>query len=64
MKNNIKNLIAQVKVLNEKHDAIRKINGENFNIFSILNLETDEVKTHSYYQVFKNGQKITIFYDL
>jgi len=33
---------------NEKNEAVKKINGENFNIFSILKLETDEVKTHSY----------------
>jgi len=45
----IQNLINQVKVINEKHEAVKKINGENFNIFSILKLETDEVKTHSYF---------------
>lgn len=49
MKQHIKSLITQVKVLNDKYDAIKKISGENFNIFSILNLERDEVKTHSYF---------------
>jgi len=48
-KNRIKSLIAQVKLLNDKYDTIKKLNGENFNIFSILNLESDEVKTHSYF---------------
>lgn len=48
-KQQIKSLIAQVKVLNDKYDEIRKINGENFNIFSILNMERYEVKTHSYF---------------
>jgi len=43
----INSLIKQVKVINEKHKAIQRINGENFNIFSILKLETKEVKTHS-----------------
>ena len=33
IKNHTKSLIAQVKVLNDKYDAIRKINGENFNFF-------------------------------
>ena len=33
--------------MNTKYDEIKKINGENFNIFSILQLESDEVKTHS-----------------
>jgi len=43
------NLINQVKVINEKHETIKRINGENFNIFSILNLERKEVNTHSYF---------------
>jgi len=42
-----KSLIQQVKVINEKHEIIKSINGENFNIFSILNLETKEVNAHS-----------------
>jgi len=44
-----KSLINQVKVINEKHETIKSINGENFNIFSILNLERKEVDTHSYF---------------
>lgn len=46
---NIQSLINQVKVINEKYETIKKINGENFNIFSILNLERKEVDTHSYF---------------
>lgn len=42
-------LLKQVKVINEKHETIKRINGENFNIFSILNLERKEVDTHSYF---------------
>ncbi len=48
-KQHIKSLVAQVKVLNDKYEEIKKINGENFNIFSILNMERYEVKTHSYF---------------
>jgi hypothetical protein len=43
------NLINQVKVINEKHETIKSINGENFNIFSILKIEKKEVNTHSYF---------------
>lgn len=45
----IQSLINQVKIINEKYETIKKINGENFNIFSILNLERKEVETHSYF---------------
>jgi len=44
-----KNLIQQVRVINEKHETIKSINGENFNIFSILKIERKEVNTHSYF---------------
>ncbi len=40
-------IIAQVIKINEKYDEIRKIKGEDFNIFSILKLERNEVQTHS-----------------
>ena len=42
-------LLQQVKVINEKHEIIKRINGEKFNIFSILKLERKEVDTHSYF---------------
>lgn len=45
----IQGLINQVKVINDKYDTIQKINGENFNIFSILRVERREVITHSYF---------------
>jgi len=47
MKNNIKAIIAQVITINEKYHEIQRLNGDNFNIFSILKMERDEVKTHS-----------------
>jgi len=43
----IKSLIDTVKILNEKYEQLEKLTGENFNIFSILDIESDEVKTHS-----------------
>lgn len=43
----IKALINQVKSSVEKHDELAKQSGENFNIFSIMKMESDEVKTHS-----------------
>ena len=45
----IESLINQVKVINDKYDSIEKINGDNFNIFSILRVEEKEVQTHSYF---------------
>ena len=43
----VSNLFRQVWLLKSKHQERAKANGENFNIFSILGRETDEVKTHS-----------------
>ena len=40
-------LLAQVRVLTEKHEALAAATGENFNLFKILGRETDEVHTHS-----------------
>ena len=45
----IESLINQVKVINNKYDSIKKLNGENFNIFSILKIERREVQAHSYF---------------
>lgn len=47
MENNIQNLLAQVNLINKKYEEIAKITGENFNIFSVLRLESDEVRLHS-----------------
>jgi len=44
-----KSLIKQVKAINEKYETIKSINGEYFNIFSILKIERKEVNTHSYF---------------
>lgn len=43
----MKSIITQVIKINEKYEEIKKIKGENFNIFSILKLERNEVQTHS-----------------
>ena len=40
-------LLRQAVWLKEKIDALASVSGENFNIFTILDRETDEVKTHS-----------------
>jgi hypothetical protein len=44
---NMKNSINQLKVIYEKHEELQKQTGEKFNIFSILNMERLEVRTHS-----------------
>lgn len=43
----INNLLQQVSIIQKKYDEIAKITGENFNIFSIMRAENDEVRTHS-----------------
>ncbi|GEM_PF-497555 len=43
----VKSLIDTVRILNDKYDQLEKLTGEKFNIFTILNMESDEVKTHS-----------------
>ena len=43
----INNLLHQVSIIQKKYDEIAKITGENFNIFSIMRAEDDEVRTHS-----------------
>lgn len=45
--NNIKNLLQNVANIREKYDEIAKITGENFNIFSVIKMESKEVRTHS-----------------
>lgn len=41
------NLLYQVRLITESYERIRKISGENFNIFSILKMESKEDATHS-----------------
>ncbi len=43
----IENLLHQVNAISKKYDEIAELTGENFNVFRILKLETNEVRTHS-----------------
>ncbi len=43
----IKNLLSQVSTIVSKYDEIAVANGENFNVFQILNLSSAEVRLHS-----------------
>ena len=43
----IDQLLRKVQTIGKTYDIVAKATGERFNIFSILNMETDEVKTHS-----------------
>ncbi len=43
----LENLLEKIAIINQKYEEMAKISGENFNIFSILNLTTNEVRTHS-----------------
>ncbi len=45
--NTLAYVLEKIKSINDKYDEIDKINGVNFNIFSILNMERKEVNTHS-----------------
>jgi hypothetical protein len=40
-------LLSQISAIRVKYEKIAEITGENFNIFRILNLNTNEVRTHS-----------------
>ncbi len=43
----IENVLKQVRLLKDKHEKLAEITGESFNVFSVLGVETKEVKTHS-----------------
>ena len=43
----IKQLLSQVKTIIESYERLNEANGGNFNIFSVLRIESDEVNTHS-----------------
>lgn len=43
----ITQLLDKVSLISQKYDAIAKASGEKFNIFSIMRMERNEVKTHS-----------------
>lgn len=40
-------LLNQLKTITKSFEKVNKANGGNFNIFSVLHIETDEVRTHS-----------------
>lgn len=44
---NIRNLLNQVNLISKHYDRIASLTGENFNIFSIMSMERNEVYTHS-----------------
>lgn len=43
----MKNLLNSVNLIVSKYKEIEKITGEHYNIFSIMRMESNEVKTHS-----------------
>mgnify|MGYP003584777085 CR=1 FL=1 len=43
----LNSLLKEVKAIREKYEELSRLNGENFNLFDILDRRTDEVKTHS-----------------
>lgn len=40
-------LLAQVRLMRDKYDALAAASGVNFNVFTLLGRERDEVRTHS-----------------
>lgn len=46
-KEKVKILLGQVSGLLKSYDKIAKATGENFNIFTVMGMESNEVKTHS-----------------
>lgn len=40
-------LLSQVSGLLKSYEKLAKSTGENFNIFSVMGMESNEVKTHS-----------------
>ena len=47
MNDQISSILNQVRLLKNKYDELAAVTGEQFNVFSILGVETDEVRTHS-----------------
>lgn len=45
--NRMQHLLNNVSIISKKYEDIAKITGENFNIFSVIRMETDERYTHS-----------------
>ena len=44
---NLDQLLNEVQTITESYERVAEATGENFNIFSILQMESDEVATHS-----------------
>lgn len=44
---NIKNLLQKVSAISKKYEDIAKITGENFNIFKVMDMQSNEVNLHS-----------------
>lgn len=47
IRQNIEILLNQVQLISKKYGEITKLTGENYNIFKILGLASNEVRTHS-----------------
>lgn len=47
MDHKLNQLLQNVAIIQEKYDEEAKANGENFNIFAVMNMEHSEVSTHS-----------------
>lgn len=43
----IKSFLKNIQLINDSYEKVANATGENFNIFSVLKIETDEVRTHS-----------------
>ena len=43
----IQNLINQISAISKQYEKIAELTGENFNVFKVLGLTTNEVRTHS-----------------
>jgi hypothetical protein len=45
--NEIENLLYQITAIRKQYDKMAELTGENFNVFKVLGLTTNEVRTHS-----------------
>lgn len=45
--NTLKNLFQNIAIIQKKYDDIAKITGEDFNVFSVLKMDSKEVRMHS-----------------
>ena len=45
--NTINQLLNEIRTISESYKRVAEATGENFNIFSVLQMERNEVKTHS-----------------